>query len=37
MFRDFAIVSTVYGASFSEFKKCGLTGGLSLFAGPTEP
>ncbi len=33
MFRDFAIVSTVYGASFSEFKKCGLTGGISLFAG----
>lgn len=33
MFRDFAIVSTAFGVSFSEIKKAGLSGVISLFAG----
>jgi len=33
MFRDFAIVSTVYGANLSEFRKCGLAGVISLLFG----
>ncbi|KAB2336662.1 malonate transporter subunit MadM [Cytobacillus depressus] len=33
MLRDFAIVSTAFGANFSEIKKAGLTGVLSLFIG----
>jgi malonate transporter MadM subunit len=33
MMRDFAIVSTAMGASFSEIKKTGLAGVLSLFIG----
>jgi malonate transporter MadM subunit len=33
MFRDFAIVSTAFGASFSEIKKSGLAGTLSLLLG----
>lgn len=33
MFRDFAIVSTVYGASLLQFKKCGLVGIASLIIG----
>lgn len=33
MFRDFAIVSTAMGASFSEIKKSGIVGILSLFIG----
>lgn len=33
MFRDFTIVSTAMGASFSEIKKSGLAGILSLFVG----
>jgi len=33
MFRDFAVVSTAMGASFSEVKKSGLVGILSLFIG----
>lgn len=33
MFRDFAIVSTAFGASFSEIKKSGWLGILSLFLG----
>lgn len=33
MFRDFAIVATAMGASFSEIKKAGLAGVLSLFIG----
>ncbi len=31
--RDFAIVATSYGAKFSEIKKCGLIGVVSLLAG----
>jgi malonate transporter MadM subunit len=33
MMRDFAIVSTAMGASFSEIKKAGIVGVLSLFIG----
>jgi malonate transporter MadM subunit len=33
MLRDFAVVSTAMGASFSEVKKSGLIGILSLFVG----
>jgi malonate transporter MadM subunit len=33
MFRDFAIVSTAFGANFSEIKKSGLAGILSLLLG----
>lgn len=33
MFRDFAVVSTAMGASFSEIKKSGLAGTISLFSG----
>jgi malonate transporter MadM subunit len=33
MFRDFAVVATAIGASFSEMKKAGLIGLLSLFLG----
>ncbi|WP_100398705.1 malonate transporter subunit MadM [Bacillus sp. FJAT-44742] len=33
MLRDLAIVSTAFGASFSEFKKAGFAGILSLFVG----
>lgn len=33
MFRDFTIVSTAMGASFSEIKKSGVAGVLSLFIG----
>jgi malonate transporter MadM subunit len=33
MMRDFAIVSTAMGASFSEIKKAGIVGILSLFIG----
>lgn len=33
MFRDFTIVSTAMGASFSEIKKSGLAGIISLFVG----
>lgn len=33
MFRDFTIVSTAMGASFSEIRKSGLAGILSLFIG----
>lgn len=33
MFRDFAIVSTAMGANFSEIKKSGIAGILSLFTG----
>jgi malonate transporter MadM subunit len=33
MFRDFAIVSTAFGANFSEMKKTGWVGGLSLVLG----
>ena len=33
MFRDFTIVSTAMGASFSEIKKSGVAGILSLFIG----
>ncbi len=33
MFRDFAIVSTIYGASFLQFRKCGLVGVLSVIVG----
>lgn len=33
MFRDFAIVSTVYGADLSEFRKCGVAGVVSLAFG----
>lgn len=31
--RDFAIISTAYGAKLSEIKKCGVIGILSLFLG----
>lgn len=31
--RDFAIISTSYGAKMSEIKKCGIAGIISLFAG----
>lgn len=31
--RDFAIISTAYGASFSELKRSGLIGTLALFVG----
>ncbi len=31
--RDFAIVSTAYGAKMSEIKKCGLVGGIALLIG----
>jgi malonate transporter MadM subunit len=33
MLRDFAIVSTAWGARLGEMKKAGLAGGLSLFVG----
>lgn len=33
MFRDFAVVATAVGASFSEIKKAGVVGMLSLFLG----
>lgn len=33
MFRDFAVVATAVGASFSEIKKAGVVGILSLFLG----
>lgn len=33
MLRDFAIVSTAYGATLSDMRKCGLAGIVSLFAG----
>lgn len=33
MLRDFAIVSTAFGVSFSEIKKAGVSGVVSLFAG----
>jgi malonate transporter MadM subunit len=33
MFRDFAVVATAVGASFSEIKKAGFVGILSLFLG----
>lgn len=33
MFRDFAIVSTAFGANFSEIRKTGWVGGLSLVMG----
>jgi malonate transporter MadM subunit len=33
MLRDFAIVATAFGANFSEIKKAGLNGVLSLFIG----
>ncbi|MBK8176426.1 MAG: malonate transporter subunit MadM [Rhodospirillales bacterium] len=33
MLRDFAIVSTAFGVSFSEIKKAGMSGVISLFAG----
>lgn len=33
MLRDFTIVSTAYGASISEIKKCKLVGAVSLIAG----
>ena len=32
-FRDFAIISTAYGAKFSEIKKCGVIGIVSLILG----
>ena len=32
-FRDFAIISTAYGAKLSEIKKCGVIGIVSLFLG----
>lgn len=33
MLRDFAIVATAFGVHFSELKKAGLAGGISIFAG----
>ncbi|MBP6861536.1 MAG: malonate transporter subunit MadM [Neisseriaceae bacterium] len=33
MLRDFAIISTAYGASFSEIKKAGASGVIALFVG----
>lgn len=33
MLRDFAIVSTAYGATLSDMRRCGLSGIVSLFAG----
>lgn len=33
MFRDFAIISTAYGADMANLKKAGLPGVISLFAG----
>ncbi len=33
MLRDFAIISTAFGASFSEIKKCGLVSIIALFLG----
>src|SRR4051794_37057022 len=33
MLRDFAIVATAFGANFSEIKKAGVNGVLSLFIG----
>lgn len=33
MLRDFAIISTAYGASFSEIKKAGTSGVIALFVG----
>lgn len=33
MFRDFAIVSTAFGADLREIKKCGVAGVVSLFFG----
>lgn len=35
MFRDFAIISTSFGADLSEFKKCGKVGVFALLAGVT--
>lgn len=33
MMRDFAIVATAFGVKFSELKKAGLAGAISIFAG----
>ena len=33
MLRDFTIISTAYGASITEIKKCGVVGVVSLFLG----
>lgn len=33
MLRDFAIVSTAYGATLADMRRCGLSGIVSLFAG----
>ena len=33
MFRDFAIVSTAFGADLREIKKCGVVGVVSLLMG----
>ncbi|MEQ8408313.1 MAG: malonate transporter subunit MadM [Gammaproteobacteria bacterium] len=33
MLRDFAIVATAFGVQFSELRKAGLAGGISIFAG----
>lgn len=33
MLRDFAIVSTAYGATLTDMRKCGIAGIVSLFAG----
>lgn len=33
MLRDFAIVSTAYGASLRDMRRCGLSGVVALFAG----
>ena len=33
MLRDFAIVSTAYGASLNDMRRCGLSGIVSLFVG----
>lgn len=33
MLRDFAIVSTAYGATLSDMRKCGISGVVSLLAG----
>ncbi len=33
MLRDFAIVATAFGVHFSELRKAGLAGGISIFAG----
>jgi malonate transporter MadM subunit len=37
MLRDFAIVSTAFGASFDEVKKAGIGGVISLFVGVVVP